>query len=127
MACGRIFRKACLCRSLHGWRRSATVVGLVLFSIAIAVPRSTMADPIKAGVEAKVSGGYARLVFSMSAYDEASVRQAGSVLGVALFGSLLGGPAGFLPGARTALLIAAAMAICALAAVLAGLPRKANR
>src|SRR5208282_288806 len=59
---------------------SATVVGLVLFTIAIAVPRSTMADPIKAGVAASVSGGYARLVFSMSEYDEASVRQAGNVL-----------------------------------------------
>jgi len=56
-----------------------------------------------------------------------AMRQTGSVLGVALFGSLLGGPAGFLPGARIALLIAAAMAICALAAVLAGVPRKADR
>ena len=49
------------------------------------------------------------------------------LLGVALFGSLLGGPAGFLAGARIALLIATALAICALASVLAGVPRKAGR
>ena len=41
-------------------------LGLVLFSVAFAVPRSAMADPIKATLEVKVAGGYARLVFSMS-------------------------------------------------------------
>jgi hypothetical protein len=55
-----------------------------------------------------------------------AMRQTGSVLGVALFGSLLGGSSGFLPGARIALLISAGLAICALAAVVIGVPRKAN-
>ncbi|MGD0026136.1 MAG: tetratricopeptide repeat protein, partial [Xanthobacteraceae bacterium] len=79
MACGRTIQEPCL-RLFHYWRRRQAVVGLVLFIVAFAVPRSTMADPIKAGVAASVSGGYARLVFSMSEYDEASVRQAGTVL-----------------------------------------------
>ena len=56
-----------------------------------------------------------------------AMRQTGSVLGVALFGSLLAGPAGFLPGARIALLIATVLATCALAAVLVGVPRNAGR
>jgi MFS transporter, DHA2 family, methylenomycin A resistance protein len=53
-----------------------------------------------------------------------AMRQTGSVVGVALFGSLLGGPAGFIPGLRVALLIAAGLALCALAAVTIGVPRR---
>lgn len=53
-----------------------------------------------------------------------AMRQTGSVLGVALFGSLLGGSAGFLPGTRIALLISAGLTICALVAVLFGVPRR---
>jgi DHA2 family methylenomycin A resistance protein-like MFS transporter len=52
------------------------------------------------------------------------MRQSGSVLGVALFGSLLGGSAGFVGGLRMALIIAAALALCALIAVLIGVPRR---
>jgi DHA2 family methylenomycin A resistance protein-like MFS transporter len=55
-----------------------------------------------------------------------AMRQTGSVLGVALFGSLLGEAAGFMPGAKAALLISAALALCALAAVIVGVPRKAR-
>jgi MFS transporter, DHA2 family, methylenomycin A resistance protein len=55
-----------------------------------------------------------------------SMRQTGSVVGVALFGSLLGGSAGFIPGARAALLISAALAICALTAVTIGISRRAD-
>jgi MFS transporter, DHA2 family, methylenomycin A resistance protein len=51
-----------------------------------------------------------------------AMRQTGSVLGVALFGSLLGSAAGFMPGARAALLISAALALCALVAVTIGVP-----
>jgi DHA2 family methylenomycin A resistance protein-like MFS transporter len=54
------------------------------------------------------------------------MRQTGSVLGVALFGSLLGGSAGFLPSAKIALLIAAGLSLCALVAVMVGVPRKAD-
>ncbi len=45
-----------------------------------------------------------------------STRQTGSVLGVALFGSLIGGDA-FLAGARTSLVISAALLIAAAAAI----------
>jgi MFS transporter, DHA2 family, methylenomycin A resistance protein len=55
-----------------------------------------------------------------------AMRQTGSVLGVALFGSLRGGSAGFIGGVRIALLISAALALCALIAVLIGVPRHRN-
>ena len=45
-----------------------------------------------------------------------STRQTGSVLGVALFGSLIGQPGAFLVGARVALIISAALLIVAAAA-----------
>jgi DHA2 family methylenomycin A resistance protein-like MFS transporter len=55
-----------------------------------------------------------------------AMRQTGSVLGVTLFGSLLGGSAGFIPGARIALVISAVLSLCALVAVMIGVPRKAG-
>lgn len=55
-----------------------------------------------------------------------AMRQTGSVLGVALFGSLLGGAAGFMPGLKAALLTSAALVLGALAAVMVGVPRKAH-
>jgi MFS transporter, DHA2 family, methylenomycin A resistance protein len=57
-----------------------------------------------------------------------AMRQTGSVLGVALFGSLLGtGSSGFAGGLHLALLIAAALSLCAIAAVMIGVPRRAAR
>ena len=53
-----------------------------------------------------------------------AMRQTGSVLGVALFGSLLGGTAGFIPGAKMSLMISAAVSLCALAAVTIGVPSR---
>jgi MFS transporter, DHA2 family, methylenomycin A resistance protein len=55
-----------------------------------------------------------------------AMRQTGSVLGVALFGSLLAGSAGFIDGLRIALLIAAVLALGALGAVMIGVPRRAE-
>jgi MFS transporter, DHA2 family, methylenomycin A resistance protein len=55
-----------------------------------------------------------------------AMRQTGSVLGVALFGSLLAGPAGFIGGLRMALLIAAVLALCAFGAIMVGVPRRAK-
>jgi MFS transporter, DHA2 family, methylenomycin A resistance protein len=55
-----------------------------------------------------------------------AMRQTGSVLGVGLFGSLLSGSAGFIGGLRIALLIAAGLALCAIAAVMIGVPRRAK-
>jgi DHA2 family methylenomycin A resistance protein-like MFS transporter len=55
-----------------------------------------------------------------------AMRQTGSVVGVALFGSLLGESAGFMPGVKVALVISAALSLCALVAVMAGVPRRAD-
>ncbi len=51
-----------------------------------------------------------------------SMRQTGSVLGVALFGSLAGSVGGVVPGLRLALLISAGLLACSAAAVLIGIP-----
>jgi MFS transporter, DHA2 family, methylenomycin A resistance protein len=55
-----------------------------------------------------------------------AMRQTGSVIGVALFGALLGGPGEFVAGVRIALTIAAALALFALVATLCGVPRRAK-
>jgi DHA2 family methylenomycin A resistance protein-like MFS transporter len=49
-----------------------------------------------------------------------STRQTGSVLGVALFGSLVGGPNAFMPGAHQSLVISALLLVVAGAAVWSG-------
>jgi DHA2 family methylenomycin A resistance protein-like MFS transporter len=51
-----------------------------------------------------------------------SMRQTGSVIGVALLGSLAGGAGGMIAGLRLALLIAAGLLACSAAAVLIGIP-----
>ncbi len=53
-----------------------------------------------------------------------SMRQTGSVLGVALLGSLAGSAGGVIPGLRLALLISAGLLGCSAAAVLIGIPRQ---
>ncbi len=52
-----------------------------------------------------------------------SMRQTGSVLGVALFGSLAGSAGGVIPGLRLALIISAGLLGCSAAAVVIGIPR----
>jgi len=47
-----------------------------------------------------------------------SARQTGSALGVALFGSLIGGANAFMPGTRESLIISAMLLLCAAAAIL---------
>jgi DHA2 family methylenomycin A resistance protein-like MFS transporter len=54
-----------------------------------------------------------------------AMRQTGSAIGVALFGSLLSGAGGFIAGVRIALVIAAALALCAIIAAIVGVPRRA--
>jgi hypothetical protein len=54
-----------------------------------------------------------------------AMRQTGSAIGVALFGSLLGGAGGFIAGVRIALVIAAALALCAIIAAIVCVPRRA--
>ena len=60
--------------------RVGSLFRLLLLAALMGLPRWAMADPVKADVSASVAGGYARLVFTMSDYDDASVRQDGSVL-----------------------------------------------
>ena len=55
-----------------------------------------------------------------------SMRQTGSVLGVALLGSLAGSASGMIPGLRLSLAIAAALLACSAAAVVIGIPRRAE-
>jgi hypothetical protein len=66
MACGRVASV------------SASVAAVLV--AALLAPRPALADPIKAQLSASDAGGYARLVFNMTDYDPAEVRQAGSVL-----------------------------------------------
>jgi DHA2 family methylenomycin A resistance protein-like MFS transporter len=53
-----------------------------------------------------------------------SMRQTGSVLGVALFGSLAGSLGGLVPGLRSALIISACLLACSAAAALIGVTNK---
>jgi tetratricopeptide (TPR) repeat protein len=53
---------------------------IVLLAALPGTPRPACADPIKANVVAGTSGGYARLIFSMSDFNDVSVRQTGNVL-----------------------------------------------
>jgi MFS transporter, DHA2 family, methylenomycin A resistance protein len=53
-----------------------------------------------------------------------SMRQTGSVLGVALFGSLAGSAGAIVPGLRMALVISACLLACSAAAAVIGIPRK---
>jgi DHA2 family methylenomycin A resistance protein-like MFS transporter len=48
-----------------------------------------------------------------------ATRQTGSVIGVALFGSLIGGTSGFAPGLREALIVATALLLVAAGAIIA--------
>jgi hypothetical protein len=66
MACGRVASvSACLA---------------AVWCAAILALRPAIADPIKTDVTASDAGGYARIVFSMSDYDPATVRQSDNVL-----------------------------------------------
>jgi tetratricopeptide (TPR) repeat protein len=80
MACGRTVREACLRLAFYVRRRGPAVAALSLFIAASAAPSSAATDPIKATIEAKVSDGYARLVFTMSEGDDATVRVIDNVL-----------------------------------------------
>jgi tetratricopeptide (TPR) repeat protein len=62
------------------WRDGLAVVGRFLVIAAIVAPSAVRADPIKTTLTAAATDGYARLVFTMSEYTEATVRLASSVL-----------------------------------------------
>jgi len=83
MARGRTVREACL-RFLLQLHRAPVRIGLIVAALvlaaACAAPCRAGNDPIKATLDAKTSDGYARLVFTMSDYDDATARLAGNVL-----------------------------------------------
>src|ERR1700681_3180 len=61
--------------------RHCGLAAAALFCFAtFAAPGAADDDPVKATLAATVNGGYARLVFDMSEYDDASVRLANNVL-----------------------------------------------
>jgi tetratricopeptide (TPR) repeat protein len=79
MARGRSVGKSSLHRTLY-WHRCGAVAGLLLGVAAFAAPAVAQDDVVKATVNGTVNDGYARLVFDMSAFDDAAVRFANNVL-----------------------------------------------
>jgi tetratricopeptide (TPR) repeat protein len=61
-------------------KSAAFAVRLLILACALVGPSSSRADPVKAEVSVDVSGGYARLVFTMRDDVDASVQTAGDVL-----------------------------------------------
>src|ERR1700685_1948115 len=79
MACGRTVGKTDHRFSSYLRRCGLAATTLLCFA-TFAAPGSADDGPIKATLTATVNDGYARLVFDMSEYDEASVRLANNVL-----------------------------------------------
>src|SRR5580700_9338021 len=79
MACGRTVGKTDH-RFASYLRRCGLAAAALLCFATFAAPGSADDDPIKATLTATVNDGYARLVFDMSEYDDASVRLANNVL-----------------------------------------------
>src|SRR5580704_18208796 len=79
MACGRTVGKTDHRFSSYLRRCGLAAAALLCFA-TFAAPGSADDDPIKATLTATVNDGYARLVFDMSEYDDASVRLANNVL-----------------------------------------------
>jgi MFS transporter, DHA2 family, methylenomycin A resistance protein len=93
---------------------STPVPMLAVLMVLVGLAGPLVMPPVMALLLNAVPGsraGVASGVFNTS-------RQIGGALAVAVFGALLAGPAGFLPGMRTSLLIAAAGALAAAAASL---------
>jgi MFS transporter, DHA2 family, methylenomycin A resistance protein len=114
---------AASCLGLLGMQQGSSYASLCAQLVALGGGLGLLVPPLTStllGSVAKQRSGVASGVLN-------AMRQTGSVLGVALFGSLLGGPAGFIPGTKIALWIAAVLALVALAAVLIGVPRQARK
>jgi tetratricopeptide (TPR) repeat protein len=79
MARGRSERKTG--HRFSSYLRRCGLAAAALFCVSgFAAPGSADDDPVKATLAATVNDGYARLVFDMSEYDDASVRLANNVL-----------------------------------------------
>ena len=80
MACGHTIHQIYLRLSLFPRRYRRAAVGIALGAVAATASCSAMADPIKATLAAKATDGYARLIFTMSEFDDATVRLSDNVL-----------------------------------------------
>ncbi len=109
---------SCIC--FFGIREGSSYASLCAQLIALGGGVGLLVPPLTStmlGSVAKQYSGVASGVLN-------AMRQTGSVLGVALFGSLLGAPGGFMPGLKAALTISAALAVTALLAVMVGVQRR---
>ena len=98
---------AAACIGLLVLARGTSYTALVAQLLALGAGLGLLVPPLTSallGSVQKSRSGVAAAVLN-------SARQTGSVLGVSLFGSLAGGAHAFIPGARTALLIAAALLV----------------
>jgi MFS transporter, DHA2 family, methylenomycin A resistance protein len=104
------------CVALLGIDRGTHYWALVLQLLALGAGLGLLVPPLTStllGSVDKARSGIAAGVLN-------SARQTGSVVGVALFGSLLGGSHGFVAGTRAALVISAVLLIGAAAAAIGG-------
>ena len=113
---------AASCLALLGLRQGTPYTSLCAQLIALGGGLGLLVPPMTStllGSVAKQYSGVASGVLN-------AMRQTGSALGVALFGALLGGAGGFIGGFRIALVISAALALCAVIAVMLGGARPAQ-
>jgi MFS transporter, DHA2 family, methylenomycin A resistance protein len=110
------------CLSMLNIEKGTSYLSLCLQLIAISGGLGLLVPPLTStllGSVEKSRSGIAAGVLN-------ATRQTGSVLGVALFGALVGRPGAFIAGARASLVISAFVLLSAAAAIAWGAPRKAE-
>jgi MFS transporter, DHA2 family, methylenomycin A resistance protein len=111
---------AASCLALLGLRESTPYAALCIPLIGLGGGLGLLVPPMTSTLLGSVTKQYSGVASGVLN----AMRQTGSAIGVALFGSLLSGPGGFIAGIRMALVIAAALAVCAIAAALIGAPAR---
>lgn len=113
---------AASCVGLLSIQQGSSYASLCVQLIALGGGLGLLVPPLTSTLLGSVSRNYSGVASGVLN----AMRQTGSVLGVALFGSLLGS-AGFIPGVKIALWIAAVLALGAFSAVTIGVPRRTSR
>jgi MFS transporter, DHA2 family, methylenomycin A resistance protein len=111
---------AASCLALLGLRQGAPYAAVCAQLVGLGGGLGLLVPPMTSTLLGSVAKHYSGIASGVLN----AMRQTGSAVGVALFGSLLGGAGGFVAGLHIALVIAAALALCAIAATLAGVPRR---
>ena len=111
---------AASCLALLGLREGTPYAILCAQLIALGGGLGLLVPPMTSTLLGSVTKQYSGIASGVLN----AMRQTGSAIGVALFGSLLSGAGGFIAGVRVALVIAAALALCAIAAAMIGVPRR---